>query len=81
MTNVPMYAYAFGLLVFGAPLTSARLSKKSFFDSLGKDTAQLCPFFYKFQFVALFESLPLMREVARSAGGRDKNVANTTEME
>ena len=29
-TSVPMYADAFGLLVFGAPLTSASLSKKSF---------------------------------------------------
>ena len=30
MTTVPLYAYAFGLLVFGAPLTSVSLSKKSF---------------------------------------------------
>ena len=29
-TNVPMYAYAFGLLAFGAPLTSVSLSKGSF---------------------------------------------------
>ena len=28
--NVPMYAYRFELLVFGASLTSASLSKKSF---------------------------------------------------
>ena len=27
-TNVPLYAYAFGLLGFGAPLTSDNLSKK-----------------------------------------------------
>ena len=29
-----MYADESGLLVFGAPLTSARLSKNKFFDSL-----------------------------------------------
>jgi len=31
-----MYADAFGLLVFGAPLTSVSLSKKKFFDRLKK---------------------------------------------
>ena len=34
MTTVPLYAYAFGLLVFGAPLTSVSLSKNKFFDRL-----------------------------------------------
>ena len=29
-TNVPLYAYAFGLLGFGAPLTSDSLSKNTF---------------------------------------------------
>jgi hypothetical protein len=38
MTTVPLYAYAFGLLVFGAPLTSVSLSKKSFLTDCKEET-------------------------------------------
>jgi hypothetical protein len=33
---------------------------------------------FKFQFIEQLESLPLTKEVARRAGGRDKNVAIMT---
>jgi hypothetical protein len=34
MTNVPVYAFAFGLLGFGTFLTSASYVEKFFFDKL-----------------------------------------------
>ena len=44
MTNVPLYAYAFGLLAFGAPLASAACQKNEFFDKLKKRRSDLLRF-------------------------------------
>ena len=41
-STVPMYADESGLFVFGAPLTSARLSKNLFFDSLKRHFTMKC---------------------------------------